>query len=200
MQHVDVYFDPACPWAWMVSRWMLAVREVRDVEVAFRPLSLAAINEGRDEPGAGGPPSGKLWRPVRVFQAALAHGGPAVVEPLYNALGRRIHLEGADIADPEVLAAALAEAGLPENLAAAAESTAFDETLRADRRAVGALVGDDVGTPVITVEGVSFFGPVISPAPTGEEAGRLFDGCLLLAGYPGFFELKRTRTLGPILT
>lgn len=195
---VDFYFDPACPWAWMTSRWILEAEKVRDMNLAFRPMSLGALNEGRDLDEGYADFLTYTWAPMRVIFAAIEHSGPAILRDLYTALGNRIHVEGRGIKDREILTEALQEVGLPPSLAEAADDDRFDDAIRAAQKAVIELVGEDVGTPTITIDGSSFFGPVMSPAPKGEEAGRVFDGAALLAGYPGFFELKRTRTEDPI--
>lgn len=197
VQHVHLWVDPVCPWAWMTSRWLVEVEQVRRVRVDFHVMSLAVLNDGRDLPQEYLDMMAAAWGPVRVMTAAwMGHGGD-VVRPLYNALGTRIHVEGRGNT-PEVISEALAEVGLPINLAEAAASTDFDDGLRATHHEGMDAVGMDVGTPVIHVGDVAFFGPVVSPAPKGEEAGRLWDGVLLVAGTDGFFELKRTRTRDPI--
>ncbi|WAC66139.1 DsbA family protein [Agrococcus sp. SL85] len=191
---VRMWFDPTCPWAWMTSRWLGEVAEARGLAVDWQVMSLAVLNEGRDLPEAYAARMPRSMRLTRLVTAARAEGGDAVVKPLYDALGTRIH-PGARKDDDAIVAEALAEAGLPASLAE--ETEAHDEALRASHSAAIELVGDDVGTPVIAVGDVAFFGPVVSPAPTGEEALRLFDGIVAAASVDGFFELKRSRTRGP---
>ena len=193
----EFWFDPLCPWAWMTSRWMMEVEQVRDVEVTWSVMSLSVLNEGRDLPEDYRSMMDRGWGPVRVIMAASLEYGDKVVKPLYDAMGTLIHLGGErDYAT--VVASALDEVGLAPELADFAESDAHDTELRASHQRAMDLVGDDVGTPVISVDGEAFFGPVVSPAPRGEAAGLLWDGCLLVSRTPGFFELKRSRTVGPI--
>jgi len=194
---VEMWFDPVCPWAWMTSRWLLEVEQVRDIEVTWSVMSLSVLNEGRELRPEYRAMMDRSWGPVRVIIAAAIDHGPKVIKPLYDAMGARIHLAG-EKEFLKVIAPSLEECGLPADLARFAGSTDVDGDLRASHQRAMDLVGDDVGTPVISVGGVAFFGPVVTPAPTGDDAGRLWDGCLLVAGTPGFFELKRTRTVAPI--
>lgn len=193
---VDFWFDPLCPWAWMTSRWLLEAAQVRDLAPRFRVMSLGVLNEDKDIPEDYRAGLAKAMWSVRVCVAAAAKAGEEVLLPLYTALGNRIHLEGRPV-DRDLVEEALAEVGLPRELADAMESDDYDEQVRASHQQAIDLVGDDVGTPVISVGGVAFFGPVVTPAPKGEAAGRLWDGVLLVAGTPGFYELKRSRVVGP---
>lgn len=197
----DFWFDPVCPWAWMASRWMLEVEQVRPVQIRWHVMSLAVLNEGRELPPKYTALMERAWAPVRTVIAAQQQYGDDIVGPLYTEIGTRIHLGGEAPAD--ATAAAVRALGLDESLIDAGTSGQFDAALRASHQEGISLVGEDVGTPVIAVPGpegdrVAFFGPVMSPAPKGEAAGKLWDGTLLVAATPGFFELKRSRTAEPI--
>jgi 2-hydroxychromene-2-carboxylate isomerase len=195
---VDFWFDPICPWAWITSRWMLEVEQVRPVTAVWHVMSLAVLNEGKEGLSERYRQSMQTaWGPVRVLVAAEQAHGPQVLLPLYTALGTRFHHEKAP-RDSETITAALAEVGLPIGLAAAMDSTEYDAAVRASHAEGIERVGNDVGTPIISVNGMSVFGPVVSPIPRGQDAGRLWDGVQLLAGVDGFFELKRSRTREPI--
>lgn len=200
---VDMWFDPMCPWAWLTSRWLLEVEKVREVDIRFHVMSLSVLNEGRDNlPERYRESLAKGWGPVRVAIAAEQKYGNPVLRDLYTALAGRHHLGGEEFG-PDLYRAALTQVGLDPELAGAADSTEYDTALRASHDAGMKPVGLDVGTPVIHAPGptegsqIAFFGPVVTPAPKGEAAGRLWDGVLLVAGTPGFYEIKRTRDASP---
>ncbi|HEY9565826.1 MAG TPA: DsbA family protein [Nocardioides sp.] len=189
----DFWFDPLCPFAWLTSRWVLEVEKVRDIDVSWHVMSLAYLNQDKDIPDDYGEMLKPAWGPVRVCIAAEQAHGNEVLLPLYTAMGNQIHLAKKDL-DRDMVLKALEDAGLPAELADAMESTEFDETLKVSHHSGMDQVGEEVGTPVISIEGTAFFGPVITKTPRGEEAGKLWDAAVGLAAYPYFFELKRSRT------
>ena len=199
-EEMQFYFDPLCPWAWITSRWMLEVEKVRPVQVDWRIMSLAYLNleqhkgEGLSEEYVER--MSKAWGPVRVCAAAAAEAGPAVLGPLYTAIGTRLHNQGRR-EDPQVIPEALAEVGLPAALAAAADSDELDQLIKDSHNEAFDEVGIDVGTPVIRIAGSTIFGPVVTPIPRGEAAGKLWDGVALVTATDGFFELKRSRDRKP---
>lgn len=195
--NVEFWFDPTCPWAWMTSRWMGEVAEARNLDVSWNLLALAVLNEGRELDPGYREMIDKTWVTSRLVAAVAQSQGQEYVKPLYDALGTRIHVEGRTDTEA-IISESLAEVGLPAELADAAQTEDFDPGMRESTQRALDLVGDDVGVPVIAIDGVAFFGPVVSPAPKGEDALKLWDGCVAVASVPGFFELKRSRDVGPI--
>jgi len=193
----EFWFDPICPWAWMTSRWILEVEKVRDIEITWNIFSLGHLNKDREMSEEYKSSMNNSWLCGRVVKAVEQKFGQAKVLSIYTAISARIH-PGEEIVSEELFRAALSEVGLSPELALEMNNTAWDKKIVESHERGIELVGDDVGTPIIAIAGVGFFGPVISPAPKGEQAGKLWDGVVLAASYPGFFELKRSRTVGPI--
>jgi 2-hydroxychromene-2-carboxylate isomerase len=193
MTNADFWFDPACPFAWITSRWILEVEKVRDVSVTWHIMSLAYLNQDKDIPDEYRDFLATAWQPVRVLMAAEQQHGKEALLPLYTAMGTRIHVEKQE-KDRAMIEASLEEAGLPLELADAMDDSSYDEAIAKSHHLGMDQVGNEVGTPTIAFEGTAFFGPVISKAPRGEEAGRLWDGFVAVSAYPYFYELKRSRT------
>ncbi|MCJ1687739.1 DsbA family protein [Rathayibacter sp. VKM Ac-2927] len=197
MTAVDFWFDPSCPWAWMTSRFVDEVTEGRDLDVTWHIMSLAVLNEDQDVSDDYRAFFPRALRYTRLVAAVGEREAQEKVKPLYDALGTRIHNGGRTDVDA-VIAESLAEVGLDASLAAFADTDEYDEPMRASHFDGIGRVGQDVGTPVIAIGDIAFFGPVISPIPRGEQALSLWDGLVAVASYDGFFELKRSRTRDPI--
>jgi hypothetical protein len=205
--HLHFYFDPVCPFAWMTSKWVRMVAARRDYQVDWRFISLRLLNAHIDYeshfPASYEEGHTAGLRLLRVAARVRAERGRDAVGPLYEAIGTRIFdtsrevdpLSAAAQGSPDMLEPLLREAGLPTELADALDDGAYDEVIRGETEEALALTGRDVGTPILHFQppgGTAFFGPVISRLPSSEEAGRLWDHVIGLAGFPGFAELKRS--------
>lgn len=193
----DFWFDPLCPFAWITSRWMNEVSEVRNLDVEWHVMSLSVLNEDKEDLAEGYRSlMERGWGPVRVITAAREQHGDEVVKPLYDAMGTRIHNEGIEDLG-RVIEESLDEVGLPGQLAEFAANDKYDAELRASHEEGISKVGQDVGTPIVAFNGTAFFGPVLTRIPRGEDAGRIWDGTIAMAEFPYFYELKRSRTTSP---
>lgn len=197
---VDLWFDPFCPFAWVTSRWLLEVEKVRDIEPRWHIMSLNVLNEDKDVPDSYREQIARAIEPVRVIAAAQAKYGDHVVGLLYTEIGTRLHNERKgkrlDLLR-EVVEESLEAVGLDVALADAMESEEYDDAVRQSHFEGINLVGQEVGTPVIRVGEHAFFGPVLTSIPRGEDAGRLWDGVVIVTGFDDFFELKRSRSRSP---
>ena len=197
---VDFWFDPLCPWTWLTAEWLIEVATLRPLDIRWRIMSLAVLNDGREFPEEYIDLMRRAWRPVRVITAAEQQHGPAVVGPLFTEIATRYHHDGRSD-DDAILAESLAAVGLPPHLLEAADTDAWDTALRASHTEAMDLVGDDVGSPVIRLPDISsdvaYFGPVVNPVPRGDDALRLWSGIQTLVSTPQLYELKRTRTTPP---
>jgi len=197
MATADFWFDPLCPFAWISSRWILEVEQVRDIEVQWHVMSLGYLNQDKDIPDDYRELLRPAWGPVRVLVRAAEEHGDTVLLPLYTAMGTRIHNDGRGLTVDnarEIVGEALDEVGLPSGLLDAMEDSSLDEAVARSHHEGMDAVGNEVGTPTIHIDGAAFFGPVLSSIPRGEEAGQLWDGCVAVAKVPYFYELKRSRT------
>lgn len=195
----DFWFDPLCPFAWISSRWMMEVERVRPVRVQWHVMSLAYLNQEKDISDDYREMLRPAWGPVRVLVAAADRHGDEVLKPMYDAFGERIHLQGRKLHEqPDdgraLIAEVLEDVGLEPDLVEAMDDSSLDDAVAKSHHAGMDQVGNEVGTPTISINGVAFFGPVLTSIPRGEQAGRMWDGAVALASYPDFFELKRSRT------
>lgn len=193
---VDFWFDPICPFAWITSRWILEVEQVRDIEVKWHIMSLSVLNEGRDLDEGYREMLDRAWLPARAATQVWERHGDQKLGEFYTAVGTRIHNGGEQ--DYEVaVAGALEDLSLEASILDAAKTDALDEKMRASHQEGISKVGDEVGTPVVAFNGTAFFGPVMTRIPRGEQAGKIFDAAATLGGYEYFYELKRSRTTSP---
>ena len=207
---VEFFWDPVCPFAWLTSRWLVQVAEARDLSIDWRFICLRFINEHRDY-DAEFPPGYIDFHTsglhlLRVAAAVRASEGAPAMGPLYGAMGSLIWdrteveggLEGAmgSVGLEAFAADALRAVGLDPAFAAAVRDDGHDPVLRAESAEALSRTGDDVGTPIITIDppdGASFFGPVISRLPDSlDESLALWDAVGTLVRFGPFAELKRS--------
>lgn len=203
MATADIWVDPTCPWTWLTAQWLLEVERLRDLDVTFHLMSLSILNEKPDPTPQEQEALAAGWGPVRVLTAAALSFGEPAMRRLYVCLATLIHHERRYDYDRDLYAEAITNAGLAHTLANAADTTFYDEAIRAGHDAAFSSVPDGLGCPMIHIRQDSggraeFFGPVLTPCPRGEAAGRLWDSVALAAGNDSFFELKRARTRGPV--
>lgn len=198
--HIDCYVDPACPFAWATSRWLTDVAGRHDdVTLTLRQMSLAVLNADAIASGNMDPGMAHHMEISRAGGRLLAAAPDESFAELYAALGRRIHLDHADV-DTDVARAALEECGLDPALAAAIDDPAHDAAVADAHAAAVAAYGEPSGTPLVTVDGRTFFGPVITEIPTGEAADDLLEALAVVARTPAFAQLQRPRSGPPTLT
>lgn len=193
-QTVRFWFDPACPFAWITSRWIREVESVREINVDFNVISLGVLNEAKQD--QDDPNTQAIWQGARVALAVRERHGADKVAEFYTAAGTRIHNEGYGTERyDDALTEALTAIGITDAADILQESTkdTYDDGLRQSTAQALSLVGDDVGTPIIAIGDAAFFGPVMTRIPRGEEAGKIWDGFATLVEYPYFYELKRAR-------
>ena len=194
---ISFYFDPICPWCWVTAGWLMNVREHRPLDIDWRPFSLAIKNQELDHPVRWKLIEQEGLRALRMIESVRAAGHVEAIEELYVEMARRRHHDRASEFDLEAIAAA---SGVDAAMAAAADDPAWDQPIEEAMADVLAVLGDDIGVPAVVFEGdepVGFYGPVISAVPSGEEGLRLFDGFVVLARTPGFYEIKRGRDARP---
>ena len=195
---VDMWFDTLCPWAWITSRWLVEVEKVRDISVNWNVMSLYFLNESRPHISKEYLENARnALGPLRVITAAEKFYGPSIMGELYTAFGEEIHLKKTEFSEA-LVSSVLSKFSLSQDLSKYANDESLDSSIIESHNLGISKVGEDVGTPIISIGSVAFFGPVISPAPKGEAAGKFFDGVVAVASFPGFYEIKRTRTVKPI--
>ena len=199
--NVDFHFDVMCPWAYQTSKWIREAARVRDIQVTWRFFSLEEVNreDGKKHPWERNWSYG--WSMMRVA-ALLRRGaggldGNDAVDRFYAVAGRALHEDGVKVHTPEGVAAVLSEIGVDPSLVdvALADDTTHDD-VRGDHEAAVDLGGFGVPTLVLHAEGgrTPLFGPVVTPAPVGHEAGRLWDLVAGWAEFPHLYELRRPKT------
>jgi len=195
-ERVTFYFDPACPWTWNTSRWLVEVARERGLIVDWRPLSLTVLNAGRDIPAQYRAPMEVGHATLRIVAAMRETGRVEGISDLYTEVGRRLFYD--QVPPSTALVNGAAEAVGLDAFSAAATDTSYDAAVEASTREAIQRGGPDVGSPVLVVsdDARGFHGPIVSPPPSGNDALRLWDAVSTLAQIPGFYEVKHGREGG----
>lgn len=203
MTKIDFYFDPACPFSWITSRWLIQVSKERDINITWRPFSLALKNnalEASDDESSHAKAHRSAHRVQRViYKASQEHSASAI--DLYSEFGIRHHIMEKPF-DDDMIAEVLAEKSLPAALIKVADDSSVDSSLQAEIDSAVSAAGKDIGVPTIVFyskndEHLGYFGPVLNELPELEESLAIWDGLEKLATVSSFYELKRNRPGGP---
>lgn len=195
MTAVRFYFDPACPFAWAASRWLVGAAAHRDVDIEWRQMSLAVLNEGTDVPEQQRHHMDVSRKLGRVLAAAYDHVGDAALGPLYTALGQRVHHQDEPVTTVMV-AAALTDSGLDPSMATSIDDPTYDSSVRVAHQESQDNLGDTGGSPIICIDGHCFLGPVLTAIPAPAEGDKLFDALVTVAATDAFAQLQRPHS-GP---
>jgi predicted DsbA family dithiol-disulfide isomerase len=186
------FFDPACPFTWRTSRWLVSVAADRDVTVHWRAFSLSILN-GDDTPEQYRPMMAASSKALRLVEALRADRREDTIGTFYTELGTRTFEAGAELTDDLVVEAA--EAAGVADPRAVLEDERWDEAVRESHEKGLALAGPDIGSPVLEVAGAArgLHGPIIGEVPGRDDSLAIWDSVVTLLRIGTFFEVKRGR-------